>query len=99
MKNYAKDSTVSISGGDTTVSYFDRLSSNQNSLKDLPYPLFRIGLNYQAAEATYIRASFGQGFRYPTIAERYISTEVGPLVIASQSTVEAGEGLQCRAGY
>jgi outer membrane receptor protein involved in Fe transport len=98
MKNYAKDSTVSISGGDTTVSYFDRLSSNQNSLKDLPYPLFRIGLNYQAAEATYIRASFGQGFRYPTIAERYISTEVGPLVIASNPQLKPEKGYSAELG-
>jgi outer membrane receptor protein involved in Fe transport len=98
MKNYAKDSTVSISGGDTTVSYFNRLSSNQNSLKDLPYPLFRIGLNYQAAEATYIRASFGQGFRYPTIAERYISTEVGPLVIASNPQLKPEKGYSAELG-
>lgn len=49
----------------------------KNSLKELTYPLFRLGVNYQAAEATYIRASFGQGFRYPSIAELYVTTKVG----------------------
>lgn len=37
-------------------------------------PLFRCGVNYQAAEGTYIRASFGQGFRYPSLAEKYVYT-------------------------
>jgi outer membrane receptor protein involved in Fe transport len=71
---------------------------NKNSLKDLPYPLFRIGANYQAAEATYIRASFGQGFRYPTIAERYVSTSVGPLTIASNPELEPEKGYSAEIG-
>lgn len=37
-------------------------------------PLFRFGLNYQATEGTYIRASFGQGFRYPALSEKYVYT-------------------------
>ncbi|MCC6281686.1 MAG: TonB-dependent receptor [Saprospiraceae bacterium] len=37
-------------------------------------PVFRLGANYQAGKATYFRASWGQGYRYPTIAEKFIST-------------------------
>ena len=40
----------------------------QNSLdgiKDKIVPVFRAGINWQAAEYTFIRASFGQGYRYP----------------------------------
>jgi iron complex outermembrane receptor protein len=37
-------------------------------------PVSRVGVNVQAAKYTFIRASFGQGYRYPTIAERYIET-------------------------
>lgn len=37
-------------------------------------PLFRFGLNYQATEGTFIRASFGQGFRYPAMSEKYVYT-------------------------
>lgn len=40
-------------------------------------PIFRAGLNMKAAKGTYIRASFGQGFRFPSIGERYISTYSG----------------------
>jgi iron complex outermembrane receptor protein len=41
-------------------------------------PVFRAGLNYQIVKTyTSIRASFGQGYRFPTIGERYITTKVG----------------------
>ncbi len=40
-------------------------------------PVFRFGANYHLAQATYLRASWGQGYRYPTIAEKFISTDFG----------------------
>lgn len=88
MKNYQTDTTTGQ----------EILANNQNSIKQLPYPLFRAGVNYQAAEATYIRASFGQGFRYPTIAERYVSTSVGPLTIASNPNLEPEKGYSAEFG-
>ncbi len=39
-------------------------------------PVFRTGLNYQLAEATYIRGSWGQGYRFPSMAELFIKTEI-----------------------
>lgn len=39
-------------------------------------PVFRAGLNYQAFEYTFLRASFGQGYRFPSVAEKYIATTV-----------------------
>lgn len=44
-------------------------------------PVFRGGLNFKAAEFTFIRASFGQGYRFPTIAERFVFTTVGGIQI------------------
>lgn len=44
-------------------------------------PVFRLGANYQVANYTFIRASWGQGYRFPTIAEKYISTSVTGLSI------------------
>ncbi len=44
-------------------------------------PVFRSGLNYKVAEATFLRASWGQGFRFPTIAEKFISTSVGGITV------------------
>lgn len=40
-------------------------------------PIFRSGMNLKLAQATFLRASYGQGYRFPTITERYISTAVG----------------------
>lgn len=49
-------------------------------------PVVRAGFNYKLStrgifRETYIRGSFGQGYRFPTIAEKYIRTTVGPLGI------------------
>lgn len=44
-------------------------------------PVFRTGLNYQLADNTYLRASFGQGYRFPSVAEKYTATNVGSLRI------------------
>ena len=41
-------------------------------------PVFRAGINYQIPRTyTAFRASFGQGYRFPTIGERYLTTRVG----------------------
>ena len=41
-------------------------------------PIFRFGVNYQIPRAfTSFRTSIGQGYRYPTIGEKYISITVG----------------------
>lgn len=59
-------------------------------------PVFRAGLNYRVAKATYLRASFGQGFRFPTIAERYIETSVGgvPIIANPNLGSEASWNLE-----
>ena len=54
-------------------------------------PVFRVGLNYQVATLTFLRASWGQGYRYPTVAERYIFTDAGfPILPNPNSTSETG---------
>ncbi len=40
-------------------------------------PVWRLGMNYRLAKATHLRASWGQGYRFPTIAEQFIKTEAG----------------------
>lgn len=40
-------------------------------------PVFRTGLNLMITEGTFLRGSWGQGFRFPSIGERYILTNVG----------------------
>jgi outer membrane receptor protein involved in Fe transport len=48
-----------------------------NGLQKESKPVFRFGANYQLGRATYIRSSWGQGYRYPTIAEAFIRTSFG----------------------
>jgi iron complex outermembrane receptor protein len=49
---------------------FYRLDHETNDSR----PLFRTGVNYQIAKYTFMRASYGKGFRFPSIAEKYTST-------------------------
>lgn len=53
-----------------------------DSAAKLPiYPIFRTAAHYQLMKYTHVRASFGQGVRYPSVAERYTTTSVGSLNI------------------
>jgi iron complex outermembrane receptor protein len=61
-------------------------------------PLFRFGVNYQAAEATYIRSSWGQGYRFPTIAEKFINTNVGIVGIYPNPKIEPESGWSAELG-
>lgn len=45
------------------------------------YPVLRTGLHYQLKPFTHLRASLGQGIRYPSVAERFTQTSVGALNI------------------
>jgi len=58
--------------------FFDTFSGQPVAASDNKEakPVFRVGANYQAASNTYLRASFGQGYRFPTVAEKFISTTI-----------------------
>jgi len=62
-------------------------------------PVFRTGLNYQLAKASFLRASFGQGFRYPAIAERYISSAIGVLKIFPNDLLKPETGWSTELGF
>jgi len=53
------------------------INKTENTVK----PIFRAGMNLKLAQATFLRFSYGQGFRYPTIAEKFIQTRVGGLIV------------------
>lgn len=44
-------------------------------------PMVKLGGNYKAAKKTYLRANYGEGYRFPTIGERYVSDAVSILRI------------------
>lgn len=51
-------------------------------------PVFRIGASSELWKGGFLRASFGEGFRFPSIAERYIFTTVGGLPIVPNPEIE-----------
>lgn len=61
-------------------------------------PVYRIGANYQAAKATYFRASWGQGYRYPTIAEKFIDTGFGIGRVAPNPRLVSETGWTAEVG-
>lgn len=50
-----------------------------NMEENVARPIFRSGLNLKLAKATFLRYSYGQGYRFPTITERFIHTSTGGL--------------------
>lgn len=61
-------------------------------------PVVRAGLNFRAAEATYLRSSFGQGYRFPTIAEKFATAELGGLQIFANPELEPERGWSTELG-
>jgi iron complex outermembrane receptor protein len=62
-------------------------------------PVFRAGANYQMAKASFLRASYGQGYRFPSIAERYIQTSVGVLNIFPNPSLKSETGWNAEVGF
>jgi iron complex outermembrane receptor protein len=60
------------------ITYGFRFESNHlDKQKWETKPVSRVGLSVQAAKYTFIRTSFGQGYRFPTIAEKFVQTQLG----------------------
>ena len=69
-------------------------ASNESELK----PVLRLGLNYQLADFTYLRASIGEGYRYPTIAEKYIFTDIGGANVIPNPELGSETGVSYEVG-
>jgi len=61
-------------------------------------PVFRAGLSGRVLKATYVRASYGEGFRFPTIGEKYIRTSVGPMNIFPSENVQSESSWNAEVG-
>jgi len=73
----------------------------QNSLdgiNDKIVPVFRAGLNWQAADYTFLRASFGQAYRYPSIAEKHAATTLGSVTIFPNPDIMPESGWSTETG-
>ncbi|MCU0432247.1 MAG: TonB-dependent receptor [Bacteroidia bacterium] len=65
----------------------------------LPFrPVFRFGVNYQLLKATFIRASYGQGYRFPSIAEKFVRTSASSLEIYPNAQLQPETGQSAELG-
>lgn len=72
-----------------------------NVLDNMPSekkPVFRAGLNYELNKATFIRASWGQGYRYPSIAERFVKTSFGASKVFPNPQLQSETGWSSEVG-
>lgn len=61
-------------------------------------PVLRIGANYQVGEYSFLRASWGQGYRFPTIAEKFIYTNLGGFNITPNPDLQSETGWSAELG-
>lgn len=62
-------------------------------------PVFRAGLNYQLADYSFIRASFGQGYRHPSIVEKYLRKDIGGVGVYPNPDILPEKGLNAEVGF
>lgn len=68
-----------------------------NEFNDIQ-PVFRAGANFRLTEGTFIRASWGQGFRFPTIGERFINTTSGGFGFFANDTLRPERSWSAEIG-
>lgn len=66
---------------------------------DVPiYPILRMGVHYEPQKGTHLRGSLGQGIRFPSIAERFVSTAVGGVVVFKNPQLRPETGYAAELG-
>lgn len=83
---------ITLNGG-VRLEYF-----KVNELESEVKPVFRFGANSRLWKEGFLRASFGQGFRFPTIAERFIETSVGGIPITASPNLKAEDSWSTEVG-
>jgi iron complex outermembrane receptor protein len=62
-------------------------------------PVFRAGVNFEIRKYNYIRASFGQAFRVPSIAERFVTYNLAGIRILPNYNIRPESGFTAELGY
>jgi len=61
-------------------------------------PIFRFETSFKVLQGTFLRASFGQGYRFPTIAERYVRTKIGTFGVFDNPDLKPEESWNAEVG-
>ena len=68
------------------------------SIKEIRRALVAADVNYKIAKATYLRASYGQGYRFPSIAEKFIVTALGAVKIYANPDLQSETSYNAEIG-
>ena len=80
-----------------TLGYrFETFQLEDNALNK--YGLLRAGANYKLKKATFLRGSIGQGYRNPSVAEKYVSISGNGLLILPNPDLRPEKGLSSEIG-
>lgn len=61
-------------------------------------PVIRMGLNFQITQGTFFRASYGQGYRFPTIAEKFVDTDRNGIHVYPNPHLQPETGWSAEVG-
>lgn len=61
-------------------------------------PVFKFGANYEVVRGTFVRASAGQGYRFPVVSESFIRTQAGPIAIFPNPDLKSETGYTAEVG-
>lgn len=59
----------------------------------------RLAANYQLSQYSFLRVSYGQGYRYPTLTERFVTTTFGDFSIFSNPKLRPEYGWSSEVGF
>lgn len=89
-KKFQKIVNLSVGG---RLEYF-QLNDTITAIK----PVFRAGASIKLYQETYLRTSYGQGYRFPTITERFIRTGVGNFGVFPNPDVQPESSWNAEVG-
>lgn len=59
-----------------------------NNGKNTSKPVFRSGMSLKISQGTFLRCSYGQGYRYPTLTEKYLTSQFSVLSIFANPNLQ-----------
>ena len=95
---YAQLSGQTVMNQLPLINLLSKAGGGKKEINSPVTPLGRIGLNYQVSEGTFLRGSFGQGFRYPSMAEKYVFTNRSGATVFPNDTLRPENGWMAEVG-
>ena len=96
--NHSIYSQADIKYKKLNISLGSRLEHFNNGNNKYTKPIFRSGVNYQIAKATYLRGSYGEGIRFPSMIERFVTFNTGPVYIYPNEELQPETGWSAEIG-